>query len=598
MRGLTHRWLPLLLDEVPASLAPEGGLEPLVSRILRARGFADASAAAAFCQPRLTELHDPSLLPDLDLAARRLLDALRRNERIVIYGDYDVDGMTATAILFHTMRALHPEAAVATYVPHRLDEGYGLHVEAIEQLARDGAQVIVSVDCGVTAFHAAAAARRAGVDLIITDHHNLPAPEDVVSGAVDGLPDAFAIVHPRRPGSKYPFGDLCGAGVAFKLAWRLATLAQGAEAGNGARVSESMRAVLLDMLALAALGTIADIVPLVGENRLIARHGLARLRSTQLVGLGTLIEVAGLSGESIDAEHVGFCLGPRLNACGRMGHAREAVELLTTATEKGARAIATSLNEMNEERRRIERRIYEEAVVMAEAAGMTGSDTRAIVLAHESWRPGVLGIVCSRLVAKFHRPTILMQRENGACQGSGRSIEGYSLHAGLAQCRDLLTRFGGHDMAAGLALDSSRLQAFTDAFVGHAGAHLTPTDLIPTLRADCSATFEELSPMAVEQLARLGPFGRGNRTPLVLLRSVRLSRPSERFGAQGAHLSLIGESDGCEMRFVGWRWGEKTATIPAGSRIDLIVEPKLNVWNGRRRVEPVIADFRVDCSAG
>lgn len=582
MRGLTHRWKPpRLLQPPPGPLAP--GLEPLVARVLCARGFADPAAAAAFCHPRLVELHDPSLLPDLDRAAARLLDALRRDQLIVIYGDYDVDGMTATAILFHTMRAIAPGARIRTYVPHRLDEGYGLHTPAIEQLAADGAQVIVSVDCGITAFEPALAARRSGVDLIITDHHNAPNAD---SADAAPLPDAYAIVHPRRPGSTYPFGDLSGAGVAFKLAWRLATL----PSGQGARVSEDLRAVLLDMLALAALGTIADVVPLVGENRLIARFGLDRLRHTRIEGLNHLIAVSGLAGASLDAEHVGFALGPRLNACGRMGHAREAVELLTTATGDHAHAIAQNLTAMNEERRREERSIFEQAVAMAEQAGMCGDDRRAIVLGHESWHAGVLGIVCSRLVGRFHRPAILVRIDGRDCHGSGRSIDGFNLHAGLSRCAHLLQRFGGHDMAAGLALEASRLEAFTDAFLEHAACLLKPDDLVPAIQPDCAASLAELTPLAVEQLAQLGPFGRANPSPTILVQGARLTRPAENFGAQGAHLSLFARADGCEMRFVAWNWGARAQRFPAGSRVDLLVEPKLNVWNGRRRVEPVVRD--------
>jgi single-stranded-DNA-specific exonuclease len=359
MRGLTHRWIPPDLNDPGGS--PESGvatatvgaarLEPLVARVLLARGKRTYEEIAAFCHPRLTDLHDPALLPDIDKAAQRLLSALSAGEPIVIYGDYDVDGMTATAILFHTMRAIAPGAPVSTYVPHRLDEGYGLHSEAIEQLAREGARVVVSVDCGVTAFEPATVARRLGLDLIITDHHNLAGEGAASTQGDEQLPDAFAVVHPRRKCSAYPFPDLCGAAVAFKLAWRMATTAA------GGRVGDAMRSTLLDMLALAALGTIADIVPLVGENRLIARHGLARLRSTGLQGLATLIEVSGLAGENIDAEHVGFWLGPRLNACGRMGHAREAVELLTTAPPDEARRIATKLTALNEDRQKTERAI-------------------------------------------------------------------------------------------------------------------------------------------------------------------------------------------------------------------------------------------------
>ncbi|PKL34074.1 MAG: single-stranded-DNA-specific exonuclease RecJ [Planctomycetes bacterium HGW-Planctomycetes-2] len=586
MRGLTRRWLPMNSEGLSDGTPPEKGwgLEPLAWRVLRSRGLADPEAARAFCQPRLTELHDPSRLPDLDSAAARLLDALRRREPIIIYGDYDTDGITATAILYHTLRGIDPEAVVSTYTPHRLDEGYGLHGDALIQLAAEGARVVVTVDCGVTAFEAALEARKAGLDLIITDHHNLRAEEALhagdhgAPGRSGAIPQAFAVIHPRRADSEYPFGDLCGAGVAFKLAWRLATMASGGDSTRGDRVEAPMRERLLDMLALAALGTIADVVPLVGENRIIARHGLARLRHTGLEGLSALIEASGLGGESIDAEQVGFRLAPRLNACGRLGHAGEAVELLTTATGARADEIAASLTRVNEQRQRTERAIAAQAERMAEEAGMTGADRRAIVLAHPEWHPGVVGIVCSRLVEKFHRPTILLHDEGGdagLCKGSGRSIDGYNLHGGLAACAHLLDRYGGHDAAAGLALRRENLDAFREAFTAHAGARLGEEHLIAALRADCAAPMEELTQRGIEQLAKLGPFGRGNPMPMVLLRDLRLARPAEAFGAHGAHLNLFVRSGSREMRLIAWRWGERARDLPGGLRVDAIIDALL-----------------------
>ena len=360
-RGLLRRWKRR--GAGPSDPAMDVG--PLMARILRCRGLGDAAAAELFLSPLLKHLHDPSLMPDLDRAAERMLAAAKCGETIAIYGDYDVDGVTATAILYHTLRHICPAAKVVTYVPHRLEEGYGLNPEAIAELADGGATVIVSVDCGITAVEPARVARERGVDLIITDHHNPPADEAM-------LPPAFAVVHPRRPGSQYPYGELCGAGVAFKLAWRLATMESG-----GARVSESTRELLLELLGLCSLGVIADVVPLNGENRVIASFGLKRIKHSRLEGLRALVEASGLAGENVEAEDVGFKLGPRLNACGRMGHAREAVELLTTATGPRAIEIATQLSRQNDERRSTEQRILEEAIELAQAAGMTGPDRRA-----------------------------------------------------------------------------------------------------------------------------------------------------------------------------------------------------------------------------
>lgn len=592
MQGLTHRWLAPAWDAAemagkPDSLTPWGsgggpvhGVEPLVARLLWSRGYRDAESASAFRDASLKGLHEPSLLPGLDRAAERILAAAQAGEPIVIYGDYDVDGISASAILFHALAAVAPGAAVTTYVPHRMDEGYGLHADALRTLASEGAKVIVSVDCGITAFAPAAALAGTSADLIITDHHELDHE--------GRMPEAFAVVHPRLAGSAYPFGELCGAGVAFKLAWRLMTLAHGSP-----KLPAEWREVLLDLLALASLGTVADIVPLIGENRAIARHGLRRLRSTRIGGLSALIEESGLAGENIDAERVGFTLGPRLNACGRMGHAKHAVAMLTSASAAEARTIAKDLARQNDARRRSEKQIFDEACRMAEAQGMTGPDRRAIVLAHESWHSGVVGIVCSRLIGRYHRPTLLMDVRDGLCHGSGRSIDGFNLHAALASCSDLLEKFGGHEMAAGLAIRHERLPAFAERFIEFATRHLEVDHLTPALPIDCTADIADMSTHAVEQVLDLGPFGRGNPFPRVLLRNMRIAREPEPMGSGGDHLSMFIRQGEREMRLVGWHWGGKRAALRAGSHIDAVVEPKISAWNGRVRVEPTIADLRL-----
>ncbi len=564
------------------SAAAGGDLEPLAARVLAARGLTDPAASAAFLNPSLKHLHDPSLMPGMDRAAERILGAARRGEPIAIYGDYDVDGVSGTAILFHVLRAIAPGADLRTYVPHRVDEGYGLHADAMRQLAADGARLVVSVDCGVTAFEAARAAADSGLDLIITDHHNLP------EGA---LPEAYAVVHPRLAsptGPGYPFGDLCGAGVAFKLAWRLCTLHCGA-----ARVREDLRALLIEMLAPAALGVVADVVPLLGENRVIARFGLARIKHSKVTGLRALVEAAGLSGDTIDSEHVGFVLGPRLNACGRMGHARDAVELFTTPDRDRALTIARDLCRLNDERRAAELRVVEEACRMAEAAGMTGPDRRAIVLSHPDWHPGVLGIACSRLVDRFRRPTILMQTQGGECRGSGRSIDGYSLHAALSRCRGLLSKFGGHDMAAGVHVPEAGLAAFTESLLSDAAERLAPQDLAERVRVDCGARLDEVTPAAAAQLEMMAPFGQGNPRPRVLVRGVRVASAPQPIGREGRHLALMLRQGSALVRTVGWDWGDARESFAAGVELDAVLAPKLNEWNGRVRVEPELIDARL-----
>jgi single-stranded-DNA-specific exonuclease len=570
VRGLCSVW------SARAEVARGAGL---VQRVLAARGVLSGEAAEAFLNPTMKMLHDPSLMPGLDRAAERIVAAANGGERIVIYGDYDVDGISASAILFHALRAVAPQAQVQTYVPHRLEEGYGLNAESLQELIRQGADLIVSVDCGITAVEPARVVKQAGKDLIITDHHNLPA-----DGA-GGLPDAYALVHPRLPGSAYPFGEVCGAGVAFKLAWRVMTMAAGTN-----KLPEHLRDTLLELLGLTSLGVIADVVPLVDENRVIARWGLSRIKHSKLEGLRALVEASDLAGENVKAEDVGFKLGPRLNACGRMGHAREAVELLTTATGARAIAIAEQLSQQNDQRRATERAIFQQAVELAEASGMTRSDRRAIVLAHAEWHPGVVGIVCSRLVEKFHRPVILMREHEGVCHGSGRSIDGFSLYAGLHACAAHLTKFGGHDMAAGLAMSRESLEAFTQAFTTHANGAIAESDLIAKHRYDTVASVDEISVQTVAQLEKLAPFGRDNPGVRLRLQGAKVTGRPQLLGAAGKHLSFTIATRGAAMRCVAWNWGERVMQIPQGATIDVLATPGINTWQGRTNVELEVVD--------
>jgi single-stranded-DNA-specific exonuclease len=582
MRGLTRRWvLRQGWDERSGGGIPGGGL---FERVLRARGLEDPDEIRRFCEPRLTDLHEPDLLPNIDAAADRLVHGVREGQSIVIYGDYDVDGIAACAILYHVIKAVAPEARLQTYVPHRLEEGYGLNTEALRQLRDQGAQLVISVDCGITAQEPAAEARAIGLDLIVTDHH-LP-------DSGEPLPTALAIVHPRLGGSRYPFGELCGAGVAYKLAWRFATTWCGSR-----RVGKNVQKVLLDMLPMAALGTIADVVPLVDENRTIASFGLRWIKETPIVGLRALIEAADLTGEDIDSEKVGFVLAPRLNACGRMGHAAEAVRLLTDAPPDEAGDIARRLTRLNRQRQDLERRITDQAVRRAEDAGMTADDCRAIVLADESWHAGVVGIVCSRLVDRFGRPVVLLQQQGETCKGSARSINGYSIHEGLAAAAEHLTSFGGHEAAAGLSLRTADLEAFTARLVEHANARISVEGLTPTLSIDCDATISELEIGTVRRIRSLSPFGQSNPTPTIRISQVTVTGTPKQIGANGRHLTLSLQAEhGGRRRVLRTVWfgaGARAADLASGMKLDVVIEPKINAWNGRETVEGMIRDVRV-----
>ncbi|MBL4591486.1 MAG: single-stranded-DNA-specific exonuclease RecJ, partial [Phycisphaerales bacterium] len=571
-RGITQKWIPR---------AETSGNQDLVARVLAARGIDKGESSIAFLKPSLAGLHDPSLIPDLDKAAERILLAITNNEKITIFGDYDVDGITATTILVQLIRTIAPDTNLATYIPHRIDEGYGLNTDAIRSFADDGTNVIITVDCGITANAPAALAKELAMDLIITDHHNPPS-------TVEEMPDAFAVVHPRRPDSQYPFGELCGAGVAHKLAWRLATMH-----ANSERVSEKSRGVLLDLLAFAALGTIADIVPLVDENRIIVKHGLGRILHVRNEGLHALIHASGLDSGGIDTEAVGFRLAPRLNAVGRLGHASESLELLTNATGAEAEKIAEGLTLINEQRRAQEQKILAQAIEMVESQNMTSPDTRAIVLASKDWHPGIVGIVCSRLVDRFGRPTILMCIDGEKCRGSGRSIKGFNLHGGLEECKEHLSTFGGHDMAAGMACGVDQFEAFQTAFTDHANAKLSPDDLIRSTTYDTAARLDELTASAIGQLDRLAPFGAGNPRIRVRLTNLRINGSPEQFGKTGNHMALRvadASKGGATIRIIGWNWWRHASAIPHGATIEAVVEPKVSTWNGNTRIEPVLVD--------
>lgn len=534
--------------------------------------------------PSLKALHEPNRIPDLQRAADRIIQAIQNRETIAIFGDYDVDGVTASAILIHTIRAIDPQANLISYIPHRVDEGYGLNCDAIRTLHSQGVSLIVSVDCGITAHEPAKTAREIGLDLIITDHHNPPA-------SIDELPDAYAVVHPRRPDSTYPFGELCGAGVAYKLAWHLCTLHCGSQ-----RVSPALRTVLVEMLGFAALGSIADVVPLLDENRVIVKHGLRQIPHTRNEGVQALIAASGLDSNKIDTEDVGFRLAPRLNAIGRLGHAAEALELMTNATGSEAARLAERLSKINDERKSIGEAIYAQAEEMAINAGMVGPDRRAIVLAHEEWHPGVVGIVCSRLVERYARPVILMQRDGEVCKGSGRSIDGFNLHAGLDACAEHLIGYGGHDMAAGMRCQSEHFDLFAEAFVAHTNQRLSPDDLVNTTRYDTTARVRELTPESVRELERLAPFGAGNPRVQIRIVHAKLNGTPSPFGRGGNHLSLrVCDRDGAGpgWRVVAWNWAKHIDQIPPGAPVELIIEPKVSDWNGRISVEPVLVDLRV-----
>lgn len=587
------RWRRLPWSDADAAaaeaLARELRIHPVVARLMIRRGQRTPAAAQAFLTPRLTDLHDPELLPGITKAAQRIEQAVQSHQPIVIYGDYDVDGITASAILWNTLNLAG--ANVSTYVPHRIEEGYGLNNEAITSLCQgretDGVKpLIISVDCGITAVQPAAIAKAAGVDLIVTDHHHLDP---------DALPNAFALVHPDLPGSTYPFRGLCGAGVAFKLAWHFARV----HCGGVQKLPLTFRTLLLDLVSLAALGTVADVVPLLEENRVITAIGLGQIKRTKFIGLNALIDASDLRAEKIDAYHVGFVLGPRINACGRMGHAKQAVHLLTRAQPNESVQIAEFLTQENERRRATERAIFLEAKEMVESHGFHHDSRRAIVVGKEGWHQGVIGIVASRLVDNYSRPAIVLTfGEAGAngeaeAHGSARSVDGISIHEALQSCAALFTSFGGHAMAAGMRLPVSRVESLRQAIIDFINPRLSIDELTPvvTIEAECELT--DLTSELMTQLQKIEPCGRDNETPVFCVRGAVVDRHAMRMGSEGRHLSVQLRKGRAAMRAVGWHMGHLAEQLVAGVTIDAAFVPRTSEWNGQRRIELMLEDIVV-----
>jgi single-stranded-DNA-specific exonuclease len=552
------------------------GLSGLVARLLGHRGVHTRDQADAFLRPSLAHLHDPQQLGGAEPAAQRIAQAVREGERIAIYGDYDVDGIAASAILHACLKMVGAEAEL--YVPHRLDEGYGLNHQAVETLVAGGTQLLVTVDCGISAIDEVAGARSAGVDVIVTDHHALgPA-----------LPDAHHIVHPALPSADYPNEHLCGAGVALKLAWQVAR-----ELCGNHRVDEPMREFLLDATCLAALATIADVVPLLGENRALAYHGLRGLSASKHPGLRALLASAKLTGEALDAFHVGFVLAPRLNACGRMGHAQLAVELLTTAEGDRAAEIAAYLDKQNTQRQRVEREIADQAIARVERQGLDGPDTRMIVLAGDDWHGGVIGIVASRLVDRFHKPAILIcPSEDGLGRGSGRSVPQLHMRDAMQAASEHLEGFGGHAMAGGLTIRMDRVEAFAEAINAYATEHLADAPEADELEIEAEADLSELTYRTVEQIRQLGPFGAGNPAPVIAVRNCRLVSPPRRMGRRGNTVGLQIGGNGGTIKAVGFRMGDLADRLVGVNTVDIAGEPMLNTYNGRTSVQLKLVDVQ------
>ena len=535
------------------------GIGAILSEMLVRRGLTDPETAEAFLKPSLKDLPDPFLLPDMEPAVHRLIQALDRREKVTIYGDYDADGLTATALLSDFLESLG--ASVSTYIPHRIKEGYGLNVPAVESLAASGTRLIVTVDCGVSDFEAVSRARELGMEVIVTDHHQIP----------PRLPPALAVLNPQRSDSDFPQRNLAGVGVAFFLAGGLRrTLHDRGAFHNGTRPE------LAQLLGLTAIGTVADVMPLKKINRILVSMGLNDLAQSDRPGLVALKEIGAISHDRpLTAQDVAYRLAPRLNAVGRLGSPQPGLDLLRSRDPNGARSHAALLELANKERRALQDRTVRQAEAMLENIDLSG--LRSIVLLHEDWLSGIVGLAASKLTERHQRPAILLAMENGLAKGSGRSIQGFNLFRALTACEDLMIRFGGHAQAAGLTLDPDMVPDLAKTLAAIAANEISEPDLEPVLDIEAEVGIEDL-PSLVSIIPALEPFGQGNPEPVFAIHHLNVSAAGC-VGKNGAHLKLTLSKNGRTLSTIGFGLGHLLPDL--GPNVSVALRQHTSSYQGR-----------------
>ncbi|MGG6313591.1 single-stranded-DNA-specific exonuclease RecJ [Paenibacillus macerans] len=561
-----YRWDPLPCDEEASRLLAERlGIAPLLASLLVTRGIGSPEEAELFLQGSLADQHDPMLLSGMKEAVPRIRRAVSNGERILIYGDYDADGVSSTTLMIHLMQRLG--ATYDYYIPHRTKEGYGLHIPVLEHFRKKGFTLVITVDTGISAVEQIAYANGAGMDVIVTDHHEPPAV----------LPDAYALINPKLPHCPYPFKGLAGVGVAFKLVQALL----------GEETPEAWT-------ELVALGTIADLMPLTGENRVIVKAGLRSMARSAFPGMAALLGTAGWSKGEVTSTSVAFGLAPRINASGRMSHANRAVALLTAESMEEAEPIAEELDVLNKERQMLVDGMVAQALLQLEGQTETDGVPDVIVVAGEGWNAGVVGIVASKLLERYYRPTIVLgiNPETGECKGSARSIPGFDIYEALTSCADLLDHFGGHPSAAGMSLDRGGLDDFGRRLNEFAAGRLKPEHFVPVMQTDLACSLKDITLQAIEQLGSLAPFGMANACPRLLIRGVRLLE-CRQMGKEGKHLKLIVGQNGKTAEAVAFGKGELAPLLAEEALLDIVAEAGVNEWNGSRKPQLMIQDLAV-----
>lgn len=540
---------------------------PLTAQLLINRGLVDCDKAFCFLKPELKNLHDPFLLKDMDRAVERVVTALGKREKIAVYGDYDVDGTTSTALVYLFLRELGADTSY--YIPQRRNEGYGLNIEAIKKLHASGVKVIITVDCGISNCEEAAYAKSLGIDIIISDHHEVP---------VD-LPPAFAVLNPKQSDCPFPFKGLAGVGVAFNLV--IALRARLREIGFFKGEVPNLK----KYLDLVCIGTVADMVPLVDENRILVKFGLKELEAATRPGLKALMEASGLKPGRCDTGNIAFQLAPRINAAGRLTDAVKAVRLLVTEDEKEAASLADELNRENSARQRIEEEILGQAISMAGDAADKG-----IVLALEGWHPGVIGIVASRLADRFSKPVVMISLEGEVGKGSARGIKSFNILDGLRACAERLERFGGHKAAAGLTIKKENLEPFIGEFIRYVNSALGPEDLVPEIVLDAVVSLGEIDQRLIDEIESLQPFGVSNREPVLCITDAHIVA-TEVVGSR--HLRFKVRQKGCARSGIGF--GLAGLHPIKGQGFGIAFSPYVDEWQGGRNLKLRIKDVKAEC---
>ncbi|MCX4303886.1 MAG: single-stranded-DNA-specific exonuclease RecJ [Clostridia bacterium] len=559
---MKKKWEFLKTDEDAVErIKKQYNMSELLATVLVNRNIVEDSDIKMFLEPTRNDFHDPYMMPDMEKAVDRILKAINNNEKVMIYGDYDVDGITSITVLKKFLQARGLKTGF--YIPNRLNEGYGLNKNAIKKIADEGYSLIITVDCGISCIEEIKYAYELGMEVIVTDHHE----------PLDELPDALAIIDCKRKGSKYPFNSLAGVGVAFKLAQAIS------------KKLELDEKEYLKYLDIVCVGTISDIVPLVDENRVIAKLGLKLVEVTKNLGLKSLLITSGY--KEINSNTISFGIAPRINACGRMGFEEDALNLFLNEDKDNVLSITDRLNSYNKERQEIEKRIFDDVVSKIEKEKL--DEKNAIVVAGEGWHHGVIGIVASKITDLYFKPTILICLEDGKGKGSGRSVPGFDLHDALCKCSDYLEKYGGHEMAVGLSLDWGNVQNFADKFEEIAKKEHTE-EIVSIVKIDKEIKLKDIDIKTVKELSKLEPFGEANKTPIFIYKNLKID--SIRALSEGKHLKLTLKDGNTVINAIGFNMGNLAGEYRMGDKIDVLGVLEINTFNGIDNVQINLRDIR------